>query len=124
MVILRGPRWDSVVQVISMPRWGGVVGLGLEVLPPVVLRSGPGRELEWRSGVMQPIRAVRPAWWLTLNSRPYSLGQEEGGDQYGRLCGAGQRDITTSDHGILAVWWMKRYFRRVEARDMSLSFGW
>ena len=60
-------------------------------------------------GVVHPMIATRPAWWETLNSRPFMSdfvsegdGAEEadllgpvhssGGSQYGRLCGAGVRE--------------------------------
>lgn len=82
--------------------------------------------------VRHPANTTRPAWWETLNSTAFAasrtftdepwLGAVEG-SQNGRLWGEGVREMMISDHGILAVRWMKRYLSRLEARDMWRSGG-
>jgi hypothetical protein len=91
-------------------------------------------------GVVHPMIATRPAWWETLNSRPFMSdlvseedGAEEseglgpvhssGGSQYGRLWGAGVREIWMSDQGIPARRWMNVYLSSALASDMKRSAG-
>lgn len=104
---LRGERRCSVVLVMSIPTWiSSFLALG---------------------GMVVPAKATIESWWLTLNS---TVGIEEleaertaaDGMKQGRWCGAGVRLMVIWDQGMRQVRWMKRYLRRLEARDMCLSF--
>lgn len=93
--------------------------------------SGEEEVGSWGVGVVHPMMATIPAWWVTLNSRPpfFSAWESElefqssGGCQYGRRCGTGVLEMTTLDHGIFAWRWMKVYFKSELASDMYLSAG-
>lgn len=133
-------REGSAGQVMSMPIRRGEAGSGSEagfdddelmgrtcpfgvvVVVIVVTRDGG-------LAVAHPARTTRPAWCETLNSTAFaapSLKQEAWlgavpESQKGRLCGGAVREMRISDQGILAARWMKRYFKRFEARDMCRS---
>ena len=97
-------------------------------IPTSGLRKGESELGSGLVGMVVPAIATIEAWWLTLNSTFTTVSlpfdRDGSGMKHGRLCGSGVREMTMEDQGTRQVRWMKRYFRRLEARDMCLSLRW